>query len=446
MQPLKFTYDSLADDCLERLQKLSVAGKDELTPSNSSRKKSDESKLQFPSPTGGRDLYALLKDNYTSDLKLAQLWDQVNAVPDWVDWDQIARGQDVFYRYGSACLTGLAFQSLLGGMGAARVVETLARTGGFSTKVARRRLYETTQHIIQVTDSLESIQPGGKGWISTIRVRLLHAAVRQRILKLEKADPEYFHTPEWGIPINDLDSIATIATFSSTLIWQSLPRQGLFMRQREKEDYIALWRYVAYVIGCPSDHFASTGAARRMMEVLMLYEIAPSETSKVLANNVVASLAYTPPIHATPSMLLASARWLNGHELCDALALPRPSAYYYLLMVGQCLFFMVMVYGQRHSEYLDRRKQVWMRRAFWVMIVESKSGLEGREATYGFKYVPRLGKGTALAGPDDSAMADAQWGIERRNLKTLGWAAVGLIGVAWMGWRVAKGVFAVVFA
>lgn len=56
-------------------------------------------------------------------------------------------GQEVFYRYGGAMLMGLAFQSLVGGMGAKRVVEVLARTGGLSVKVARHRLFETTQHV-----------------------------------------------------------------------------------------------------------------------------------------------------------------------------------------------------------------------------------------------------------------------------------------------------------
>ena len=89
-------------------------------------------------------------------------------------------------------------------MGANRVVETLARTGGFSTKVARHRLFETTQHILECTRSVESIKPGGAGFASSIRVRLLHAAVRQRILKLADTRPEYYSVQRWGIPINDL--------------------------------------------------------------------------------------------------------------------------------------------------------------------------------------------------------------------------------------------------
>ena len=43
---------------------------------------------------------------------------------------------------------------------------------------------ETTQHILQCTQSVESIQPNGAGHASSIRVRLLHAAVRRRIMKL----------------------------------------------------------------------------------------------------------------------------------------------------------------------------------------------------------------------------------------------------------------------
>jgi hypothetical protein len=133
--------------------------------------------------------------------------------------------------------------------GATRVVETLARTGGFSTKVARHRLFETTQHILECTRSIESIQPGGAGQASSVRVRLLHAAVRQRIMKLAKERPNYYSVEKWGVPINDLDCIATIGTFSATLIWISFPRQGIWLREQEIEDYVALWRLIAHYTG-----------------------------------------------------------------------------------------------------------------------------------------------------------------------------------------------------
>ena len=236
------------------------------------------------------------------------------------------------------------------------MVETLARTGGFSTKVARHRLFETTQHILQCTQSLSSIQPGGAGFASSIRVRLLHAAVRQRIMKLTQQRPGYYDVEKLGIPINDLDCIGTIGTFSSTLVWLAFPRQGIWLRKQEIIDYIALWRYIGYLTGTPTEHFETPDKARKIMESLLMNEIAPTETSKILANNVIKSLAGQPPQYASKEFLEASSRWLNGKELCDSLGLGRPGWYYWALMAGQCLFFMVVCYTYRAIPFLDRRK------------------------------------------------------------------------------------------
>lgn len=228
-------------------------------------------------------------------------------------------------------------------------------------KVARHRLFETAQHILECTKSLQSIQPGGAGFASSIRVRLLHAAVRQRIMKLEQSRPGYYNVEENGIPINDLDCIGTIGTFSAVIIWRSLPRQGLFVRKQEIEDYIALWRLIAHYTGTPTWPFKSPSKAKVTMESLLITEIRPSETSRVLAGNLIKSLAAKPPTYSSRSFLEANARWLNGNELCDALGLGRPGVYYWALMAGQCLFFMAMCYFYRSCASLDRR-QITVRR------------------------------------------------------------------------------------
>lgn len=131
-EPLKHSCDRLADAALERINKISPPPRSVL-PRSSDRDAEpslshpeDEKKVQSeleaneetstaPVPQK-RDLYALLKDHSSDDEVLERLWKEVNTVPDWVDWAQIERGQEVFYRYGGPNLTGLAFQSLLGGM------------------------------------------------------------------------------------------------------------------------------------------------------------------------------------------------------------------------------------------------------------------------------------------------------------------------------------------
>jgi mpaB/rubber oxygenase-like protein len=440
LRPLKYSYDTLADATLERLQQIKASQQNGNFTSNGTAADPKPSPAKRSEPNGHHvhsDLFTLLHTHHSTDPILSKFWAEVTTVPPWVSWAQLARGQDVFYRYGGANLTGLAFLSLLGGLGAWRVVEVLSRTGGFATNVARRRLYETTQHILQVTRTLEGIKPGGEGWMASVRVRLLHAQVRQRILKLAETDPGYYNVEEWGVPANDFDSIATIATFSSTLLWQALPRQGLFLSTQEKEDYLALWRYVGYLLGTPTEgFFDSVGAAQRTLENLILHEIQPSETSRVLAHNMLQALSRVPPLYSSEEMIAAMARWMNGTDLCDTLGIPRPGLYYYALMVGQCLFFMWSCYLARVWPWWDRRKQRLMRRAFWVMIVESKTGLGGKEARFEFKWVPRLGKVTGRQLREEKSVAIG--GIERRNLKTTAFAGTMLLLILWMTWWMLK--------
>lgn len=104
LYPLKYLYDELGEECLNRLDKICPPISGEL-PRNQSRVPVKDNVK--PSPK--RDLYALLRDNASKDEKLGELWDEVNTIPEWVDWDQIVRGQDVFYRYGGVALTAVCF-------------------------------------------------------------------------------------------------------------------------------------------------------------------------------------------------------------------------------------------------------------------------------------------------------------------------------------------------
>ncbi|KAJ9624396.1 hypothetical protein H2204_010849 [Knufia peltigerae] len=429
--PMKHTYDVLGEECYQILNQLDPPANraDDVVPTARADAekagKDGDSKSNQSKPTK-KDLYLLLRDNKDKHAKLQQLWNEATTVPDWVDWEQIARGQDVFYRYGGATLTGLAFQSLLGGMGANRVVEVLARTGGFSVKVARHRLFETTQHILECTRSVESIQPGGIGFASSLRVRLLHAAVRHRIMKLAETRPDYYSVEKYGIPINDLDCIATIGTFSGTIIWLSLPRQGIWLREQEVVDYIALWRLIAHYMGTPTEWFETPARAKAMMESLLMNEINPTDTSKILAANVIRCLENQPPTYASRSFLEVNARWLNGSDLCDALGIGRPSAWYWALMAGQCLFFMSVCYLYRSIPALDRRKVKALRNVFWTIIVEGKFGL-GRETVFDFKYIPDYNVLTARGGDDEVKARETS--VERKYRNTL-LIAVGCITIA----------------
>ena len=174
---LQSSYDELGTTALERLQAIQLE-------------------------TGQKDLFATLCEHHASHEVLAAFWNETHEVPEWVDWDQIARGQQFFYKHMAANFVGFALQGFMGeNTTTASTAEVLVKTGGFSTRVLLRRLLETFQWLLQVTKSVEDVMPGGEGHTATIRVRLLHASVRYRMMKLAQSKSGYFDVRKHGIPI-----------------------------------------------------------------------------------------------------------------------------------------------------------------------------------------------------------------------------------------------------
>ncbi|KFZ13387.1 hypothetical protein V502_06637 [Pseudogymnoascus sp. VKM F-4520 (FW-2644)] len=376
--PLRYSYDTLGEDVLARVKDVQM------------RKAAENGEAAGKGAPRKTDLYESLKSSALSkeDPVVTKFWEDMHTVPEWVDWDQIKRGQDVFYRYGEASMTGLAFSSLLGGMAAARIVETLARTGGFAPRVARNRMLETTQFVLQVTNCLKSVQPGGDGHVSAIRVRLLHAMVRNKILAMAKEREDYYNVEEFGTPINDIDSIGTISTFSAQLIWIALPAQGIYMREQEIEDYVALWRLVAYYMGTPTDPLRTPASTKAIMESILEADLKPSNSSKVLAANIIQALADKAPTYPSADYLRAQARWLNGSKLADALEIPKSSYLSITLVLVQCLVICASSYTYRSIPMLDRWKVEYMRRRLYHVLMEGKHGMKGKKTKYELQYVP----------------------------------------------------------
>lgn len=198
------------------------------------------------------------------------------------------------------------------------------------------------------------MKPGGDGHVSSVRVRLLHASVRSRILSLVKQRPEYYDVEKYGVPISDIDCIGTINTFSTSVVWLGLPRQGIFLRNQEIDDYLALWRLVAYYMGTPNEPFRDQPHGKAMMESLLASEIDPTDTGKILAQNIIIGLEGTAPTYASREFMEAMARHLNGDSLSDRLALPRPNLYYQALIYGYCFIVMATSYTLRLIPPLDQ--------------------------------------------------------------------------------------------
>lgn len=97
-EPLKHSYDALGEEAYLRLTDIRESDKAQQQTENGH----SEPAQKTSASTKKDDLYVLLRDNADLDPKLGQLWREMDEVPSWVDWEQISRGQDCFYRYGYA--------------------------------------------------------------------------------------------------------------------------------------------------------------------------------------------------------------------------------------------------------------------------------------------------------------------------------------------------------
>ncbi|OAA36804.1 tat pathway signal sequence [Beauveria brongniartii RCEF 3172] len=381
VERMLYTYDKLANDALDRIDVLSPPG----------------NKAAEGCPMSHRDMYKLVEQYSESDETIGKLWRQVTDIPDWVDWEQIQRGQKVVYQYHAQMLLGLMFTSLVGGMASWRIVETLSRTGGFGVNVCRRRLLETLQHFIQVVESLNSVKPHGVGFASSVRVRLLHANVRRRIMRLAAQRRDYYDTESWGVPINDLHQIGTILAYSAFVAFVTLPRMGVHLTEQQTADYLALWRWVGFIMGTPVDWMATPAAAKAMLETVMVCEFKPSENSKIIANNILTAQADSPPLFASRRFLAALAYRLNGEELCGALGIEAPSVWYrgQAAMQGYVLNSLSSNYAVIPAAWQARRDRNFIQFGH-NMVTNRKMGGIGGKTTFEFKYLPEIGRMTEM--------------------------------------------------
>jgi hypothetical protein len=207
---------------------------------------------------------------------LRDFFTQVEATPDWVDWDQIRRGQRALRAGGSDGIYIARDVALLGGYQFAGFNKTLLRTGALE-KGSNKRFAETFQWALDVITK-DGLERHGVGYQSTLRVRLIHAYVRSHVSSM----PDW-QTEEWGLPVNQTDMAATllgalIAPPSGALAMAIIPTPG------DLDAIAHVTRYVGWLIGVEEQWLPHSfrDATRGLYHALAALS-EPDETSPLLA-------------------------------------------------------------------------------------------------------------------------------------------------------------------
>lgn len=222
---------------------------------------------------------------------LVALFEELDRIPDWVDFDQLYRGAVAFWRAGPIVPPVLAWATIAGGFSMYSATRPVLFSGRLrqSDKVGTR-LIESFRYVVA------AYTPGGmhrfeEGFRLTAKVRMIHAAVRHSLSRSEAWD-----WANWGVPINNLDGMVTQAGQFGVKFIDAVQNSGFRYSDRELEDIFALSRYVGYMIGVPEDILHTDYEdARRKTEVHTLIEQPPDELCRDVVHSVIAYSVENPP-------------------------------------------------------------------------------------------------------------------------------------------------------
>lgn len=248
---------------------------------------------------------------------LATMHAWLRDVPLWFDVEHGNIGGEVLLRNGLLAGLVLAFKSLVLGYCSPAGNKPLLLTGRLTGPEVNRRLTETARFVEAVS------QPGGvsfgaPGFIATVRVRLIHARVRQGLRRSAK-----WRAAEWGAPINQYDMAGTVLLFSAILI-EGLRQLGVSVSEREEAANLHLWRYVGRVMGVEDELLCtSTAEAQRLGTMIETSQGLPDLDSRKLTDALIFSGVDRGEPPVTIAFNYAVTRHLVGVRYADALQLPR---------------------------------------------------------------------------------------------------------------------------
>ena len=336
----------------------------------------------------------------------------------------LSEGQAVFWRYSVDMFTSLLHFSLAGGFASARIMSVLHETGyltSSSRDATYRRLMETTLALIDFMGDMTPLT--GAGWRSAVRVRLLHAQVRVRILG-GKARLNTYDFEKDGVPINQEDLAATLGGFCLAPLWCQ-KRLGIHLTPQEELAFLATWRHVGYYLGI-SPHLlrtyfntqgkANASHAHRFFACVAFHLFTPTVPKNPRATptyTILHAVAHRPPNDKTTGFHCELSRYLLGPGLANQLAIPRGTWGDWLgVQQHAWTSWLTANFSARYRPQWEVQRQNLFRRVIYLIVCwqlgERRSTFTYKEQQDHAKKVDELEKDSKEAGEG----AGVSFGIE----------------------------------
>ena len=294
-------------------------------------------------------------------------------LPLWADRQRLLRAEELFYRDGFlSCV--LLFCSSLPECYVAPNISTVLHSTGQLVERAEHRIRSTAAMIFPVMMAGGLSEDGGSGVAQTLKVRLIHATIRNLLLRGDPARasaalraslgapggaevPPLPRSPEsqqwhevlgshgWrpaadGLPINQEEMAYTLLTFSYVFL-RSLRRLGVPWRPADEEAYLHTWNVTAHVLGVRRELMAET-----MDEAQVLYDAMQARAGAkpvspdprpLLSRRLMQTMQASMPLRVLKPFPVLMTGWLCGRRSMRELGLTQ-----YQSLLSRLLFLLFM--------------------------------------------------------------------------------------------------------
>lgn len=236
-------------------------------------------------------------------------------LPGWVDHERLNRASRFYTEHGLPITLLLSTSGLVSCYAAKKGAKVLTFTYRME-QTPYHRIAETGQYILLAL-APDGLTEGGRGIMATLKVRLVHAAVRHLIGQSGKWDVQ-----EHGVPINQEDLLGTLIVFSYGVLW-GLEQLGVTMTLQEQEDYLYAWQIIGELLGIDPKAIPSTVAeAKSSGEAIARRQHGYSEEGVALTRALLEMHRDLIPGELMDGVIPALIRRTVGDEMADYLQIP----------------------------------------------------------------------------------------------------------------------------
>jgi ER-bound oxygenase mpaB/B'/Rubber oxygenase, catalytic domain len=251
-----------------------------------------------------------------------ELFDAAAASRSLLGRGRLSEAEQLYRRHRPEIRIALGGYSLPAAYAARKGAQVLHRTACLLEAPARR-LFETARFVDEVM-APGALLPGGPGLGWLLRVRLVHAATRHRVLH-DASRP--WDVAELGVPINQEDLAGTLMTFSFVVL-EGLEKLGIALAIEAREAWLDAWRVAGRALGIDAKLIpVDVADAGALTSVIRERQVASSPEGKALTRALVQSLEdQLPPLmKGLPASLMhffLDAHRVDGRRVVDMLNVP----------------------------------------------------------------------------------------------------------------------------